>query len=381
MVWTNFLLNQLDRTSLEGIVLGRGLKGCPSKKDEMASFILLDDVEIRGEHEFEAFKLAYRKGYRTDPPDEVLIRSRSTVDDIPVQTVSSGSKDIKESGEPEDSEEEEVVADSAVQDGSLTKERDSKDADPKKAADNMGSDNDMQNQIDVIKANMMAMVSSNEDLKNMMMTMMKSMTSSMDTMRGQVGTIEQKMASTSVGSNGYQNDKNVTMRRNLETPMHGQGDLGNMYTPMEERLHGVEVGVTLVMIKLDKMRGYGWEQAWGMTIKSYRCHKKGHVASVCRTDWNKINAKADDKAALPQPPPQPVGEYVTKMQYTTESSATASGQQANAVNAESVGTEASTKGEVTAATVQTHTINETNMKPHYVGYLIPALPKDSWKNL
>ncbi|KAF4728471.1 hypothetical protein FOZ62_006968, partial [Perkinsus olseni] len=224
---------------LEGIVLGRGLKGCPSKKDEMASFILQDGVEIRGEHEFEAFKLAYRKGYRTDPPDEVLIRSRNTVDDIPVQTVSSSSKDIKESGEPEDSEEE-VVADSVVQDGSLTKERDFKDADPKKAADNMGSDNGVQNQIDIMKANMMAMVSSNEDLKNMMMTMMKSMTSSMDTMRGQVDTIEQKMASTSVGSNGYQNDKNVTMRRNLETPMHGQGDLGNMYTPMEERLHGVE---------------------------------------------------------------------------------------------------------------------------------------------
>ncbi|KAF4720315.1 hypothetical protein FOZ62_014662, partial [Perkinsus olseni] len=74
-----------------------------------------------------------------------------------------------------------------------------------------------------------------------------------------------------------------------------------------------------------------------------RCHKKGHVASVCRTDWNKINAKTDDKAALPQPPPQPVGEYVTKMQYTTEPSATNSGQQANVVNAESVGTDASTK--------------------------------------
>ncbi|KAF4707620.1 hypothetical protein FOZ62_020389, partial [Perkinsus olseni] len=92
-----------------------------------------------------------------------------------------------------------------------------------------------------------------------------------------------------------------------------------------------------------------------------RCHKKGHVASVCRTDWNKINAKTDDKAALPQPPPQPVGEYVTKMQYTTEPSATNSGQQANVVNAESVGTEASTKGEAIAATVQTHTINEVNL--------------------
>ncbi|KAF4684942.1 hypothetical protein FOZ60_007086 [Perkinsus olseni] len=392
MVWTNFLLNQLDRTSLEGIVLGRGLKGCPSKKDEMASFILLDGVEIRGEHEFEAFKLAYRKGYRTDPPDEVLIRSRNTVDDIPVQTVSSSSKDIKESGEPEDSEEE-VVADSVVQDGSLTKERDSKDADPKKAADNMGSDNGVQNQIDVIKANMMAMVSSNEDLKNMMMTMMKSMTSSMDTMRGQVDTIEQKMASTSVGSNGYQNDKNVTMRRNLETPMHGQGDLGNMYTPMEERLHGVE-GMTYRGATAEppsfsgghighiaaKCRAPISEIVSGRCYKCgysnhgsnecradpeklncARCHKKGHRASVCRTDWNKINAEFDDKVALPQPPPQPVGEYVTKTQYTTEAPSTTSGQHANMVNAESVGTEALTKGEATAATVQTHTINEVNL--------------------
>ncbi|KAF4706459.1 hypothetical protein FOZ62_010387 [Perkinsus olseni] len=79
----------------------------------------MDGVQIRGEHEFEAFKLAYRKGYRTDPPDEVLIRSRmvgdsltNTVDDIPVQTVTSASKDIKESGDPKDSEEE-VVADSS----------------------------------------------------------------------------------------------------------------------------------------------------------------------------------------------------------------------------------------------------------------------------
>ncbi|KAF4654241.1 hypothetical protein FOL47_010081 [Perkinsus chesapeaki] len=222
--WTDFLLQQLDRTQLESIFIGRGWRGCPSAKSELVSYIMENGSTVFNDTEYELYKFAYRKGFQTDPI-EVQRRSQEIVGET-----QKADNEIIDNNDEVDPEE---IANDIVDDGCI----DSKLSEFKLHITDMFTQqmmrheelckkvNEQTRDFEVIVDGIYKHV---DKLNASSVSISTKLESKVDALMNSFNQLQLDIKRANVP---YMDDK-VTMRRKVETPVHG----GFMFTPMSEKI-------------------------------------------------------------------------------------------------------------------------------------------------